>query len=323
MNDLSKYLSELLIAQDCVIIPDFGAFIGNYQPAVINDNKITPPSKKIAFNSRLVSNDGLLYHYVSVKEKISYQDAALLVKSLVLKWNQSLNHGEVVRLNKIGELTKSADSKIIFTPYNSFNFLTDAYGFEEITIKPVERSRLILINSASYKQSGEKRKKVHHPNHKRILYYSLSFYLPVLAFLWGFFLIKEPFSTQMASIYPFYNDREVEVPVTNEQTVSKNTSAGANEKTDSEEKSSPKEIENTPQELLTRYYIIGGCFKDRKNAENYHRDLINKGYKQSELLEEGAFSRVSYNCFSERDSAIQYLQQIHQKENTSAWILNK
>ena len=56
------YISELLFLHDCVIVPEFGGFIGNRKSAQLNKttNSLTPPSKQILFNTNLKTNDGLL-----------------------------------------------------------------------------------------------------------------------------------------------------------------------------------------------------------------------------------------------------------------------
>ena len=70
---ISKYISELLFLHDCVIIPEFGGFVGNNKSAVLNEitGTIFPPSKEILFNPNLKSNDGLLINKISISEGIS------------------------------------------------------------------------------------------------------------------------------------------------------------------------------------------------------------------------------------------------------------
>ena len=70
---ISKYISELLFLHDCVIIPQFGGFVGNNKSAVLNETTgiITPPSKEILFNLNLQTNDGLLINHISKSEGIS------------------------------------------------------------------------------------------------------------------------------------------------------------------------------------------------------------------------------------------------------------
>ena len=65
--DITAFIRELLFGHDCVIIPGFGGFIGNYNPAHIDKNSGTfyPPVKQISFNRNLNHNDGLLVGRIS------------------------------------------------------------------------------------------------------------------------------------------------------------------------------------------------------------------------------------------------------------------
>ena len=66
-KSVSYYISELLFLHDCVIIPDFGGFIGKKRSAILNTTTgtLNPPSKQIVFNKNLNANDGLLISYIS------------------------------------------------------------------------------------------------------------------------------------------------------------------------------------------------------------------------------------------------------------------
>ena len=70
---IDTYISELLFLHDCVIIPEFGGFVGNNKSAVLNKNTNTiyPPSKDILFNKNLRKNDGLLINHIANSEVIS------------------------------------------------------------------------------------------------------------------------------------------------------------------------------------------------------------------------------------------------------------
>lgn len=79
--DITAFIRELLFGHDCVIIPGFGGFIGNYTPARIDrsDNTFYPPVKQISFNRNLNHNDGLLIGRVSEAAGLNYADARNLV----------------------------------------------------------------------------------------------------------------------------------------------------------------------------------------------------------------------------------------------------
>jgi hypothetical protein len=80
--DITAFIRELLFSHDCVIVPGFGGFIGNYNPARIDKSTSTfyPPVKQISFNRNLNHNDGLLVGRVSGFSKVSYGDARNIVE---------------------------------------------------------------------------------------------------------------------------------------------------------------------------------------------------------------------------------------------------
>ena len=75
--DITAFIRELLFGHDCVIVPGFGGFIGNYTPARIDKKTGTfyPPVKQISFNRNLNHNDGLLVGRISGSSGINYGDA--------------------------------------------------------------------------------------------------------------------------------------------------------------------------------------------------------------------------------------------------------
>ena len=79
--DIAAFIRELLFGNDCVIIPGFGGFIGNYSQAHIDNNTGTfyPPVRQISYNRNLSHNDGLLVGMISGSSNISYGDAINLV----------------------------------------------------------------------------------------------------------------------------------------------------------------------------------------------------------------------------------------------------
>ena len=94
--DITDFIRELLFDHDCVIIPDFGGFIGNYTPARIDksNNTFFPPVKQISFNRNLNHNDGLLVGRISESAKMNYADARNLVEEFVKDIRTRLSKGE-------------------------------------------------------------------------------------------------------------------------------------------------------------------------------------------------------------------------------------
>ena len=136
-----ELIQQLLLKNNCVIIPNFGAFIGNYNPSEIRlmENKIFPPSKIIAFNRSLQNNDGLLINAVAHKFAVSYHDAEAQVTSFAKQCNDSLAHNKSLILKEIGRFSLDAENKIQFQPYYSKNYLLDSFGLSAMQIQPIQR----------------------------------------------------------------------------------------------------------------------------------------------------------------------------------------
>lgn len=320
MNNLPKYIVELLLRHDCVIIPGFGAFIANYQPSKIVDGKIYPPSRNVVFNPSLVSNDGLLFHFLAEKNKMSYEEASATGRRMIQEWQEVLQKGETISINKLGELQQTEHAKIIFSPYYSFNFLTESYGLEAIGVKEVNRSRLIPEAIDLKPKPRVRRGRVKSGNRK-VLYYSLAFYFPVLVILWGMFLLKEPFTGEMASFVPTGNEIQQGKTMVEKQQLVTPVIQEPEIKPDA---TSKQKAENIPDEpFIPHYFIICGCFKEMQNAEKYKADLIQRGFSDTEIIADGVYQRVSLKSFSVADSAQMFINELKGKENLSVWILNK
>jgi len=131
--NLSRHISELLVKNNCVIVPNFGGFIANYKSAVIDEvrNKIYPPSKHVLFNPNLLSNDGLLADYVSRQIEKQYSETLSLIAVEVEIWRTKLSKNERISIGEIGFLFKN-ENGISFEQNREFNLLLDAYGLSTV-----------------------------------------------------------------------------------------------------------------------------------------------------------------------------------------------
>ena len=87
MKNLDTYIEDLLFKHQCVIIPEFGAFVSNRKAAELAaDKSFSPPQKELTFNSRLTYNDGLVAKHISEVERSSYEEAQEYIKSVVTRW---------------------------------------------------------------------------------------------------------------------------------------------------------------------------------------------------------------------------------------------
>lgn len=69
------------------------------------------------------------------------------------------------------------------------------------------------------------------------------------------------------------------------------------------------------------YYVIGGSFQNKSNAQQYRQELGDKGYDSQMLISRsGNFYLVAYSGYDDWDIAVENQQQIVQNVNEQAWI---
>jgi cell division septation protein DedD len=138
--DVTAFIRELLFGHDCVIVPGFGGFIGNYTPARIDKPAGTfyPPVKQISFNRNLNHNDGLLIGRISNTSGMNYGDARNLVEDFVSGTRKKLEKGEKVKFDNIGSFVNNHEGNIQFEPDRTVNYHLDSYGLEPFVCMPLE-----------------------------------------------------------------------------------------------------------------------------------------------------------------------------------------
>ena len=147
--DITAFIRELLFGHDCVIVPGFGGFIGNYTPAQVDRSSGTfyPPVKQISFNRNLNHNDGLLVGRISSSLNITYGDARTFVENYVTDLRKKLENGDKIIFDNIGIFVNNQEGNVQFEPDRTSNYHLDSYGLESFQCFPLEgydvRKRII------------------------------------------------------------------------------------------------------------------------------------------------------------------------------------
>ncbi len=145
MVRIEQLIGDLLLQNNCVIIPSFGGFVAQQTSAKIDfkTGKAFPPSKSILFNKQLINNDGLLINELSKKNNISYNQAQLDVEEKVNEWNQIIQAGSRVELDRIGFLYRDAENNLCFEQDRYFNLLLASFGLDRIHFVTEEDVKII------------------------------------------------------------------------------------------------------------------------------------------------------------------------------------
>jgi hypothetical protein len=154
---VEKHIKHLLYNHDCVIIPDFGGLIARYVPARINPVKHTlvPPSKKIAFNEKLVLNDGLLISTIAYANGISKEEARQMVSAFVHEARARLEGENRLELNDIGVFRYNAERRLEFEYTEGDNLLEASFGMPEIVARPIRHEEPAVLRTLKKERQPE------------------------------------------------------------------------------------------------------------------------------------------------------------------------
>ena len=288
--DVTAYIRELLFGHDCVIVPGFGGFIGNYTPARIDRSTDTfyPPVKKISFNRNLNHNDGLLAGRISGSNKINYGDARNLVEEFVAGIRKELEKGEKVVFDNIGSFVNNHEGNIQFEPDSSVNYHLDSYGLEPFQCLPLEgydvRKRILRnIEKDPVKQASIRK-----------IMWRAAVIVPLLSLIVAVSLKTELFRTKVeaTTMNPLVT-AEFE---NNKKAVDESNSIRApqikeNAKPVFTEVSTP-EVAVSVGTSVSAYYVITGSFKSKENAESQLNMLKEEGFSPEIVTLDNGFYRV-------------------------------
>ncbi len=301
---LTNAINILLYTNDCVTVPEFGSFIINKFSSIYDENKgkFYPPSRRVSFNSKIKSNDGLIANFISKELGISYEDAVKKVHTEVVSWKKILNEESLV-LKNIGELSYNADENIVFAPDLDSNHFLGSFGLPTIYYKKK------LTNESTYNKSTLKKYNDLKANNSEskvpeFIKYAAAMVLIISA---TFFFNNEyeKYSFQQKILLEQENRQRTIERV--ENAIFDFGSIPA--------------IELKVNLKSNKYHIIAGAFGVKSNADKLYKNLLTKGYNPTKLpLNDKGLIPISFDNFSNRKDAVVALRQLQASENKDAWI---
>ena len=299
--EINHYIKELLLLNDCVIIPEFGGFVANYKPATNENNRFFPPTKEIAFNNKLISNDGLLINHISQTEGISYFSARQKLDNFVEETLLNLERNRNVYFEGVGYLHYDSRENLQFEPQLKQNLLIDSYGLPDFSYEKLYQRQ---IPKPAFKV--EYREPVPAIFQKRKLK-KLTVAIPLLM---AMALIpmknnKEYLSKSDMGLWETLIESTPMIPAPAEEQNVAQFDPGA----------------SSPVTEEFKYFIIGGSFKSEENANKYIEQLSAKGYTGKNLGIFKGLHRVAMKGFSTMEEAQKELNSIlYQNPQSGVWI---
>ena len=287
--NLDKYIEDLLYRNECVVIPNFGAFITSVNPANLNNEGVfTPPSKSISFNKKIKKNDGILANYIAELNDISFDEAMKLIKLNVSNFNNDILNKKDIVFSKVGVISIK-EGLTEFTSYTNINYLKDSYGLSSVSSSFIKR------------------------NKKKVPFSNFSKYAATL--IVGLLISSFVYNNELNKIAQKNIIAYQQADLLIEKEIQKATFVIEN----------PLPlVKMIVKENIGGFHVVAGSFSVEENSFTRLKQLKNKGYKARKIGQNkfGLF-QVAYSSFYTRSDADMALEQIRVSDNKAAWILNK
>ncbi len=323
--NLERHISKLLLNYDCVIVPGFGGFVGNYQSASIHPTMhlFMPPSKRIVFNRNLKSNDGLLANELVAAEGLNYNEALKMIDTYVESSEKTLNEGKKLTLDKVGNLFYDIERNLQFEADTSINYLMDSYGLTSVQSFPIKRDTIYAGRELKTDHAMEQ-VLFHKNNYSRHLW-KAAVLVPLVGLGIWFSVSVHVFDKKnisQDSLNPLTTNKvDIFVPKAGTIIEPKAKEIMPEPKT-MESVTSVPTLEIIPV-VMSNYYIVAGCFRSMENANRFVEELKAKGFNASVNGQtDGGLNRVIYNSYPSKEEAAMALNDIR-KQAPNAWLFVK
>ena len=287
--NLDKYIEDLLYRNECVVIPNFGAFITSVNSANLNNEGVfTPPSKSISFNKKIKKNDGVLANYIAELNDISFDEAMKLIKLNVSNFNNDILNKKDIVFSKVG-IISIKEGLTEFTSYTNINYLKDSFGLSSVSSSFIKR------------------------NKKKVPFSNFSKYAAAL--IVGLLISSFVYNNELNKIAQKNIIAYQQADLLIEKEIQKATFVIEN----------PLPlVKMIVKENIGGFHVVAGSFSVEENSFTRLKQLKNKGYKARKIGQNkfGLF-QVAYSSFHTRSDADMALEQIRIFDNKAAWILNK
>jgi nucleoid DNA-binding protein len=300
--EISQYIKELLLLNDCVIIPEFGGFVANYKPAAIENNQFFPPTKEIAFNNKLISNDGLLINYISEAEGVDYFNAKQKLDSFVEETMLNLERNRNVYFDGVGYLHYDSRENLQFEPQLKQNLLVESYGLQNFSYEKLYQ-----------RQMPKPAVKVEYREPIPVIFRQRKLKKLVIAI---------PLLIAMALI-PMKHTNEYlsKSDMGMWETLIQSTPAAPMQTPEQNLTENKAPVVAATETSQFKYFIIGGSFKSEENASKYIQQLKQQGYNGQNLGVFKGLNRVAMKGFATMGEAQKELNSLlSQNPSSGVWI---
>lgn len=135
MISMIEHIEYLMLSNDCVVVPGFGAFIAQYTSShnCEQNSTFTSPKRSISFNASINHNDGLLANSIAKKASIPYAEALKQIEKSTTICRQALSDGSEVPFGRLGFFINNGEGHIEFIPFHHELANDDFFGLQSFS----------------------------------------------------------------------------------------------------------------------------------------------------------------------------------------------
>ena len=315
-KQVASVVAELLYVHDCIVLPGFGGLIGNYASARVHQvsHVFQMPSKQLAFNRNLKTDDGLLVNQFAKNENISFAEARTTLVDYAKTLNDRLLAGERVDWEHVGQFHSDIERNFQFRAFTTQNFLPESFGLYTLQVSPINRvpspdrrPEPVFVNREIVSPVKRNRKFPFRTALKTVPFILLAALIGVNSILpEGKGISKSDFSifssTASAPTFGIGSIRSNNLPAVR------------------------KAVEVITVETFSaesaKIFIVAGCYSTEHNANGMVDYLNEKGFNSFVLDQTPAgLHRVVYGSYASVNEASNELNAIKKGLNEEAWLL--
>ena len=140
MFTLNEHIEYLLMHNDCVIIPGWGAIVARYEDSSYDAKRqiVNKPNRKYGFNPSISHNDGLLAQSIVRREGVKYNQALQFIDRNVQLFKSHIQNGDEVNLGRLGYFKSDGRGHVEFVPFDLSMSNDQYFGLQSIAFAQIE-----------------------------------------------------------------------------------------------------------------------------------------------------------------------------------------
>lgn len=133
---LSKMVKELILDNDKVVLPGFGAFVAEIVPSTFSDKgyTINPPYRKLYFRAR-AEEDIMLIKFYADSNKVDLAVADKVIRDFITELKSVLFARKTVVFPGLGRLRATKENAVFFVADEDMDIYPDGFALEPISLK--------------------------------------------------------------------------------------------------------------------------------------------------------------------------------------------